>query len=310
MTPTTKVFNLENLAKLTLFRKNSHKGENGKVLIIGGSVLFHSASIWAAELVAHFADLVFYYSPALINGELLLKTKSYFKNGIVIKINDLESYIKEADTIIIGQGMRRRDSLAPVNYLDYRDKLELIENLSDEGQITYVLTNLLPLLYPHKRWIFDAGALQEIEVNNIPQSAILTPHDRELIGIFSRYFPKNVHSNKTVLLKKISKITGATWLFKSGGVDIVVRGGKLVYKIEGGNEGLTKGGSGDLLAALAGVLYVKNPPELSAAVASFVLKKTAETLYYKQGPFFTTTELLKQLPVEFWQMYKSFKNQE
>jgi NAD(P)H-hydrate repair Nnr-like enzyme with NAD(P)H-hydrate dehydratase domain len=305
----TKNFITKDLAKLSFFKKKSHKGENGKVLVIGGSTLFHSASIWAAELVAHFADLVFYYSPALINGKLLLKTKENFKNGIVIQIRDLESYIKEADVVMIGQGMRRRDSLVEADYLSYKNKLESVESLNDEGQITYVLANLLPILYPQKKWVIDAGALQEIEVKNIPETAILTPHEKELAGMYSRCFKNAWQNSPLELLLLLSKKINATWLFKSDGIDYVAKEAKIIYRIKGGNEGLTKGGSGDLLATLAGAFYIKNRPEISLAAASFILKKTAEALYLQQGPFFTTTELLNRIPTQFWHSYMASKNQ-
>ncbi|MEK6952481.1 MAG: hypothetical protein AABX29_05690, partial [Nanoarchaeota archaeon] len=46
--------------KFKLPKKDVHKGDNGKVLIIGGSSLFHSASIWAAEMASHIVDMVHY----------------------------------------------------------------------------------------------------------------------------------------------------------------------------------------------------------------------------------------------------------
>jgi len=48
------------LSKLRLPKSNSHKGQNGRVLIIGGSSLFHSASLWATEVASHFCDMVHY----------------------------------------------------------------------------------------------------------------------------------------------------------------------------------------------------------------------------------------------------------
>ena len=38
----------------------SHKGDNGKVLIIAGSKLFHAASLWPLMVASRIVDMVFY----------------------------------------------------------------------------------------------------------------------------------------------------------------------------------------------------------------------------------------------------------
>ena len=48
--------------KLTLPSKTSHKGQNGRLLIIGGSHLFHAASFWALQVASRIVDLVHYSS--------------------------------------------------------------------------------------------------------------------------------------------------------------------------------------------------------------------------------------------------------
>lgn len=61
----------------------SHKGMNGKVLIIGGSALFHGASIWALKAVTRIADMVFYASVPE-NLEIAKKMKSELLDYIAI----------------------------------------------------------------------------------------------------------------------------------------------------------------------------------------------------------------------------------
>ena len=50
------------LDKLYLSPKDSHKGQNGKLTIIGGSKLFHGASLWALKTASRIVDMVFYSS--------------------------------------------------------------------------------------------------------------------------------------------------------------------------------------------------------------------------------------------------------
>ncbi len=85
-------------------KPNSHKGQNGKVLIIGGSSLFHASSIWAAEMASHLVDMV-HYASTRENEEILVALKKRFRNGIVVKQKDIPLYIEEDDSILIGPGM-------------------------------------------------------------------------------------------------------------------------------------------------------------------------------------------------------------
>ena len=96
------------MQKLFIPKSNSHKGQNGKVLIIGGSSLFHSASIWAAEIASHFVDIV-HYSSTKENNEIFLSLKKKFHNGIIVSQKELEHYVKEDDAILLGPGMLRKN---------------------------------------------------------------------------------------------------------------------------------------------------------------------------------------------------------
>jgi NAD(P)H-hydrate repair Nnr-like enzyme with NAD(P)H-hydrate dehydratase domain len=50
------------LNQLILPQKDSHKGQNGKLLLIGGSELFHAASKWSLDVASKIVDMVFYSS--------------------------------------------------------------------------------------------------------------------------------------------------------------------------------------------------------------------------------------------------------
>ena len=281
-------FNPKDIKKLQLIKPHSHKGENGKVLVIGGSTLFHSASIWAAELLAHFVDLVFYYSPALINRKILLQSKKKFKNGIIICYEELEDYVQEADVILLGTGMKRQIKNKQEDY---------------EGKLTHKLTNDLLKKYPKKKFVLDAGALQELELKNIKPQHILTPHRGEFNKLFPKYEQTKISKE---IFNKVLQEYPATYLLKNKGIDYVfsVKSNNSLQKVIGGNSGLIKGGTGDLLAALTTALYVKNNPVLVATCASYVLKQSSQALYKIQGPYYTTTELLTQIPKIFWQLTK------
>ena len=57
-------FDTELLKKLYRPAQDSHKGQNGKLLLIGGSKLFHAASLWPLTVASRVCDMVFYASVA------------------------------------------------------------------------------------------------------------------------------------------------------------------------------------------------------------------------------------------------------
>jgi len=180
-------------SKLYVPPVNSHKGQNGKLLVIGGSSLFHSASIWAAEIASFFVDMV-HYSSTSENNKIMLELKKKFQNGIVVSRSQLDSYVAEDDTILIGPGMIRNSSKLPPKgragavqsaKLQKYD-LNKIISLSDEGEMTYQLVNYLITKFPKKQWVFDAGALQMMEKEWLLKlrQPIITPHQQEFDRLF------------------------------------------------------------------------------------------------------------------------------
>jgi NAD(P)H-hydrate epimerase len=75
----------------------------------------------------------------------------------------------------------------------------------------------------------------------------------------------------------------------------IVSDGKRTIGINGGNPGLTKGGTGDTQAGLTVALLAKNTPFLSASAASYIVKKSAEELAEEVGVYFSSDDLADQV---------------
>jgi len=99
-------FNSALLKKLYIPPHDSHKGQNGKVMVIAGSQLFHAAALWSLEAAAHIVDMV-YFSSVPENNQIVEQAKKQFRNGIVVPRTKIDDYIQEADSILIGPGLPR-----------------------------------------------------------------------------------------------------------------------------------------------------------------------------------------------------------
>lgn len=266
------------LEKFNIPQKNSHKGQNGRVLIVGGSSLFHSASIWAAEVASHIVDIV-HYSSTLENNEIFLALKKKFHNGIVVSQKDLENYVREDDAILLGPGMVRGD----------KDK--------GESGYTYSLTKRLIEGFPEKKFVFDAGALQMMNRDWLPKlktPAIITPHQKEFEELFKISILEKTIEEKAKIVTEIAARYNVTILLKA--IDDIATDGKDTYIIVGGNQGLTKGGTGDVLAGLAVSFFATNRSIDAALLSSWILKKVSDELKKTKGIWYNVEDITAAIP--------------
>ncbi|MCL4360527.1 NAD(P)H-hydrate dehydratase [Patescibacteria group bacterium] len=291
---------LKDLERLYVPPHSSHKGQNGRLLIIGGSSLFHAASLWALEVASRIVDLV-HYSSTPENNELVMDIKKEFRDGIVIPRSDLDAYIEEDDVILIGLGMTRDDE-------------------------TESLTNTVLRKYPQKQWVIDAGALQMMDNTLIPKNAILTPHQGEFESLIKRdaevagiNFDSSSEATRKVDLSPNDsrvedeqsfsgsphRLTDKVKLFSEkyhcivllkGQQDIACDGEGHCRGIAGGNAGMTKGGTGDVLAGLIAALACKNEPFLATIAGSYINKKAGDELSRTVGPYFNASDLAAEIP--------------
>lgn len=281
------------LQNIYLPKANSHKGQNGRLLIIGGSSLFHSASIWAAEIASNFVDMVHYSSTSENNG-VFFNLKNKFRNGIVVQQKNIPEYVTEDDVILIGPGMVRGKvtnyELRITNFTD-------ILKIKNEAEYTYYLTKFLLKNYPHKKFVLDAGALQMMEpgwLTDLNTKAIVTPHQGEFSKLFGKPIDRLSTEEKAGTVQEQAKKYNCVILLKA--IDDFISDGEINYIIEGGNAGLTKGGTGDVLAGLTAALYTKNQSINSCLLSSFLLKKTADQLFLHKGYWYNISSIIESIP--------------
>lgn len=251
------------LKTINLPKQNGIKGDHGRVLVIGGSELFHAASFWSASMASRLVDMVHFSSPVMENNDLMrVRAKEKFWDGIVVLYEEIDHYIEEDDSILIGPGMER-------------------------GEETRTIVNALLTKYSGKKWIVDGGALQEVDPKLLTSSMIITPNSKELSLLTGKLEHGNIEKLPCTILAK-----GPADTISSPSNSNL----ESILSISGGSPGMTKGGTGDVLAGLLAGLYAKSPALPSCVIASYTCKLASETLDSQLGPFFSPLDLIVQIP--------------
>jgi NAD(P)H-hydrate epimerase len=247
---------------------DSHKGENGKVAVIGGSKNIHGAPIFSALAAeASGVDLTFVSLPAthdIIARIASLNFLVYPFHGEELTKKDVGPILQMLaimDAAVIGPGLGRSEEV-----------MNAIEQIVSGAPCPLVL---------------DATALQPNSLALVAgKNAVLTPHLGELermevqqddIGASA------ARSNCVILLK--------------GHVDHIAGPDGNVTDVEGGNAGLTVGGTGDALAGLtAGLIAQHMDPFNAAVLASKTIKAAGDRLAEEKGMTYTTKDVIEQIP--------------
>ncbi len=249
-------------------RPDSHKGENGKVAIIGGSAFQHGAPLFSALAAeAGGSDLLFVCLPAP-HAEVARMTSLNFQvhpfMGEELEHADIAAIIEllaTVDCAVIGPGLARTP-----------DVLDVLREL--------IASAPCPL-------ILDASALQPWTLESVKvRSCIVTPHLGELerMGITAKEIGDKAQEYKTVILAK-------------GISDRVAAIDGTVLEIGGGNAGLTVGGTGDALAGLTASLLAQGSTAAEACMtASRTIKKVGARLVETHRFTYTARDVIGLIP--------------
>ena len=248
-------------------KKDSHKGENGKVMVIGGNAMFHGAPILCA-LGAEYSgvDLVFPFIPPC-HAQV---ARTYSLNFI------LQAFVKDRLT---SQDIKR--------ILKFSEKVDVVvigPGLGNEKDTLKAVKELLSKL--NKATVVDASAL--MYTHNLPKITVLTPHRgefKELTG--------DDPTSKNV--QKWARNLNAAIVVK-GPEDIIADKDELIIN-KTGNALMTVGGTGDVLSGLIGGLMAQGHEPIDACqIATSTLGEIAEYLAKDQNSL-RAHELAQLIPV-------------
>lgn len=272
-------FKESDLKSLKSINVGREKFQGGEVTLVGGSSLFHGAPIMALKVLSRMVDMVYFASPKGDKGAVE-RIKASLGAFIWVPREDLEEYISKSEVILIGPGMMRNSRAKDGVVCD------------EEGKKTRDLSLFLFNKFPEKKWVVDGGSLQVVKAEELPRQAVITPNKREFKMLFGEeLMEKGDERNEQV--KRISAKYKVVVVAKDE--TSVVSDGNEVVVVEGGSEGLTKGGTGDVLAGLISGLLVNNERVLSGAAGNFLVKRAGERLENKQGMMYNAEDLILEV---------------
>lgn len=259
-------------------KTDSRKGQNGKVLVVGGSYMYHGAPVLSSLAALRAgADLVYTAVPK-INASA---TRAISPNLIVIPMVDAKLTRGSANKLL-GQIQAGMDSATIGMGLSVAD---------EEG----LKTLISELSAQDVRLSLDASALLSSILPILPdKNIVLTPHAGEFERMFG-ILPSNKIKERTSIVEKYAKEYSVTILLK--GPTDVISNGKNTYINPKNLASMTVGGTGDVLSGLVAAILAKNRNGLeSAAAASFVNGLAGIQAQKKNGLHIVATDLIDFIP--------------
>ncbi|KAF5416241.1 MAG: ADP-dependent (S)-NAD(P)H-hydrate dehydratase [Candidatus Methanogaster sp.] len=270
----------------------SHKGDNGRVLVIGGGAFTGAPALAALAAARAGADWVTVVAPRSVAGaiagfspDLIVHSLTPVKNspsrastaeplsGKYLASDDLDTVnalIRKHDVTVIGMGLGR-------------------ENETAEAVSEIFRSN------PGARFVIDADALHAIRMP-VPvhegELPIITPHAGEF-----RMLGGSVSADLDEcceLVRDFSARNHVVTLLK--GTTDVMSDGSAVRINRTGNPGMTVGGTGDVLAGVTGAIFAKAGALAAASAGALIVGTAGDLAFVKYGCGLLATDVIECIP--------------
>ncbi|MGM3188870.1 bifunctional ADP-dependent NAD(P)H-hydrate dehydratase/NAD(P)H-hydrate epimerase [Musicola paradisiaca] len=250
-------------------RPGAHKGEHGRLLIVGGDEGTGGAIFMAGDA-------------ALRSGAGLVRVLTHKNYLAAILVSRPELMVQEltpesvrqglewANVVVIGPGLGQREW--------GRTALRIAENCN-------------------KSMLWDADALNLLAISPYKrQNRVLTPHPGEAARLLNCRIA-DIESDRLLAAAKLVKRYGGVVVLKGAGTVIASEQGAMSIA-DVGNPGMATGGMGDVLSGIIGALLAQGLPLYDAACAGCVVHgASADWLAHQQGTRgMLATDLMAILP--------------
>ena len=258
----------------------SHKGDFGRLLVIGGSETFSGApALVALSALRTGVDLAYVAAPEKTANTIssmspdLITIKLEGKHLNQRNIPALKTYMEIASAIVLGPGLGL--------HVETREAVKaVVEAVESAGK---------PLL-------LDADGLKAFAEfrRKLSVPLVLTPHAGEYAILTGKKLPEDLEERVSEVGKTAAEL-GAVILLK-GPVDIISdeECSKLNFT---GNPGMTVGGTGDVLSGIVGAFLAQQVDPFEAAVAgAFVNGAAGDFVFEEKGYHMVSTDLIDWIP--------------
>ena len=258
----------------------AHKGDFGRLLVVGGSEMFSGApALVALAALRTGVDLTYVAAPhrtayaisSMSPNLITIKLEGDYLNPRNVSV--IKRYLKTTTAVVMGPGLELHKETKEA----VKEILEVIE----EARI--------PLL-------LDADGLKAFAEfkRKTRSSLVLTPHSGEYRILTGREPPKDLEKRAAVVQDSAKKL-GAVILLK-GNVDVISDGKRVKFNFTG-NPGMTVGGTGDTLSGIVGTFLAQGADSFEAAVAgAFINGAAGDFVREEKGFHMVPTDILDWIP--------------
>jgi hydroxyethylthiazole kinase-like uncharacterized protein yjeF len=276
----------------------SHKGDNGRVLIVGGGPFFGAPTLAALAALRAGADWVTIAVPKSVSSIISALSPNLIVHPLssdVLVEKDVPvvlQLIRTHDVAVIGMGLGTAEETKRAARLILEN--EASKNVVIDADGLYGLQ--LPIQTLRK---FDQNTSQE------GKRVIVTPHAGEFskmkIDTGERSVqvpPEDQMEERMNFVQKFSERNNLVTLMK-GPTDILSDGVRVKIN-KTGNAGMTVGGTGDVLAGLVGAFFaVTTEPFKAATAAAFVNGAAGDLALEEKGYGLLATDVIENIPKVF-----------
>ena len=239
----------------------SHKGDYGRLLIVGGSDVYSGAPALAGMASLRTGvGLVFIASPRGIASVI----RSYSPDLIVHQLSD--SIVTSNDLAVISRLLAQSDALV------------LGPGIGRDAETSAVIPRIIQKANSMKKPILiDADAIRAVADGDTyrHRNVVLTPHVGEFKALSGVEAPLE-WKKRVPICVNFAKRGSCVLLLK--GHETVVTDGYRVKVNRTGNPGMAKGGMGDVLSGIIGTFLAQHADPFHAAVAGAYLHGRAGRL--------------------------------
>lgn len=257
---------------------DSHKGEAGRVLIVGGGPFAGAPALSALSSLRLGADLAIVATPSAVADAV----QGYSPDLIV---RDLPG-----DRLTPDHVARLLDLAAPA------DCLILGPGVGDHPESMRTVRELLSEV--GGRCVVDADALQAVPEVETDATLLCTPHQGELESMGG---PREADwRDRVTAVEEFAATVGHTILVK-GRYDVISDGEETRVN-RTGNPGMTVGGTGDVLAGACAAAFASGDrtPVQAGAIGAYVTGAAGDRAAERLGHGLMATDVSDELPRVLW----------